>query len=189
MDKLTYRKMKLLDIMLSNCKECPLHSNGKLLPYWTNSYNGYFIIAESPGKTEISTKESFSGLTGDILWPIMNKIGIKKEECFVINSVQCLVMNGNKLGKPSDLHKEKCNQWIRKYFKVLKPKKILLFGNHALKTMLNEWGIMKLNGCMTKENIYGNNVNVCRSVHPSMGLYKPENRKLLEHSIRIYYES
>ena len=188
MNNLTYRKLKLLDIMLSSCNNCDLHQYGKLLPYWTKKYNGYFIVAESPGKNEIQTKESFTGLTGEILWPIMKKIGIDKEQCFIINSVQCLVMNGNKLGKPSDLHKEKCNQWIRKYFKVLKPKKILLFGNHAIKTVMNEWGIMKLNGCVTNEVLWDLPVNVCRCVHPSMGLYKPENRKLLEHGITMYYD-
>ena len=56
-------------------------------------------------------------------------------------------------------------------------------GNYACHTILNEWGITKLNGLLTSENVCGIDVNVIRSFHPFAMVYnknKGNIRKVLK---------
>lgn len=182
--------MELLDREVLNCTDCGLHKNGRCKPYWTNEYKGYFICGEAPGKNEVDSNEPFIGTAGNKLWECAAQFGIRKEECFIVNSTNCRPINGNKNGKPTELQRDRCRMWIRKYFKILQPEKILLLGNYAMHTIIDEWGIMKKydGGLLTNEIIYGKSVNVVRSVHPSMCIYqgKAGKNKLLK-SLEVFY--
>jgi len=186
------RMLNLLDEQISNCKFCNLHVNGRCNPYWTEKYNGWFICGEAPGKEEILNNEPFIGTAGNKLWECMSLFKIFKEECFIINSANCRPVDGNKNGKPTELQRDRCREWLRKYFKVLQPNKILLLGNYAMHTFIGEWGIMSKyenNNLLTNKNIFGINVNVVKSVHPSMCIYQGEKGKeKLIKSIELFYE-
>lgn len=185
------RMLELLDKEILKCTACGLHTNGRCKPFWTNEYQGYFICGEAPGKNEVETNEPFIGTAGNKLWECAGKFGIKKEQCFIINSANCRPVNGNKNGKPTELQRDRCREWIRKYFKVLQPNKVLLLGNYAMHTFVNEWGIMQKydENLLTNESVYGINVNIIRSVHPSMCIYQGDagKNKLLK-SLELYYE-
>lgn len=173
------KMLKLLDNQILSCKDCNLYKGGHCKPYWTKEYNGYFICGEAPGKNEVDKNEPFIGAAGGKLWDCMKQYGIAKEECFIINSANCRLVNGNKNGKPSEFHRDTCRKWIRKYFKILQPDKILLLGNFAMHTFVDEWGILKKyeNNLFTNEVIFDKNVDVVRSVHPSMCIYRGEDGK------------
>ncbi|MFW6014802.1 MAG: uracil-DNA glycosylase family protein [bacterium] len=186
------RMLELLDQQILNCSDCGLYVNGRCKPFWTPKYNGYFICGEAPGKQEIENNEPFIGSAGEKLWICMKEFNITKEECFIINSTNCRPLNGNKNGKPSQLQMDRCKLWIRKYFKVLEPQKIILLGNYALSTFLNEWGILKFyeeDNLFTEEIIYGKNIKVVKSLHPSMCIYKGEwGKERLKDSIKLFSE-
>lgn len=185
------RMLEILDDQILSCKSCYLHKGGKCKPYWTNKYKGYFVCGEAPGKNEVENNEPFIGIAGEKLWEAMGEYGIKKEECFIINSANCRPVNGNKNGKPSELHRDTCREWIRKYFKILNPEKVILLGNFAMHTFIGEWGIMNKydDKLYSIEEVFDKNIHVVRSVHPSMCIYRGEDgkNKLLK-SIGKYYE-
>ena len=186
------RILTLLDEKVLQCEMCSLHKNGRCKPFWTYGYRGYFIIGEAPGKNEVDSNEPFIGSAGNKLWECAAKFGIEKEHCFIINSTNCRPVNGNRNGKPTELQMDRCREWLRKYLKILQPKKILLLGNYAMYTFLNEWGIMKKyenGGLITEENRFGQDIKVVRSVHPSMCIYQGEagKEKLLK-SLELFYE-
>ena len=168
-----YKLLKLLDKQIQNCQLCDLYKNGRTKPFWTNQAK-YMMILESPGKQEVLNNEVLIGKTGKLFWLLIEEAGLNKNDFLIMNSVNCRVMNGNKQGKPSNYHLTTCNAWLRKYIKVLRPEKIILFGNYAIRTILDEWGISKYNGIKSKKCLYGTiDSEVLRCYHPSACLYNP----------------
>ncbi len=187
------KMLNLLDQQILSCTGCKLHENGRCKPYWTEKYNGYFICGEAPGKQEIDFNEPFIGAAGNKLWECANIFNIKKEECFIINSTNCRPVKDNKNGKPTDLQMERCKNWLRKYFKILQPDKILLLGTYALSTFINETVIMKFyaeGNLLTNEMIFDKNIKVIKSLHPSMCIYQGSTgKRRLKKSLELFYES
>lgn len=97
------------------------------------------IIGEVPDETEVRDNKPFSGTKGDMFWKIMAEHQLTKREFLILYAVQCrVVKKGNKTGHPSEMHRNLCRDWIRKYMKVLKPEKIMLMGNFAINTITGE---------------------------------------------------
>ena len=183
--------LEILDQQISHCEFCNLYKGGRCKPYWTTDYKGYFIIGEAPGKNEVESNEPFIGNAGNHLWNIAEEFGIYKKHCFIINSANCRPVNGNKNGKPSELHRDRCRDWIRKYFKVLQPERVLLLGNYAIHTMTGDWGVNKFypDKMFTTETIYDINVDVIRSVHPANCIYRgDEGKEKLRKSFKLFME-
>jgi len=182
MERRTERMMKLLEQQLRACRKCTLHMNGKALPYWTVDYKGIAIVGEAPGREEIETNTPFCGRAGKILMEVLERHGIQREHCLIINSVNCRPVEGLKNGKPSALHLETCRPWINKYFGVLKPKKVLLLGNYALGTILEEDGITSKNATLLERD----GVSYVKSVHPAYAIYAQEKGlQMLEKSVLL----
>lgn len=181
------KMLEILDSQIQKCTECILHENGRAKPYWTEN-SRYMMVLEAPGKEEVENNEVIIGKTGRMLWDIMAEYQLTKEMFLIINSVNCRPMNGNKNGKPSEYHRKCCNPWLRKYIKVFKPKKIILFGNYAINTLLGEWGISKFytgNILLTEEKIFDIKLNVIRSYHPSALIYDKKKEDDLRKSIKL----
>lgn len=146
------------------------------------------MILEAPGKEEVENNEVIIGKTGRMLWEIMAEYQLTKEMFLILNSVNCRVMNGNKNGKPSEYHRYCCRPWLIKYFRVFRPKKLILFGNYAMHTILGEWGISKFyteNFLLTEERFSDINISVIRSYHPSALIYDKKKEDDLRKSIEL----
>ena len=190
MNKLTYRKLKILDGQIQCCKDCNLYENGRAKPYWSEK-SKYMLILEAPGKEEVENNETLIGKTGRMFWDMMTEYQFLKEHFIILNSVNCRVMNGNKNGKPSELHRDCCRKWIKAYIGVFKPEKIMLLGNYAIHTMTNEWGVgefYKKDKLLTESDIFGIDTKLIRSYHPSAMIYNKEREKELRKSIELLKE-
>ena len=53
------------------------------------------IVAEKPSTDEISTGEPLTGPTGQVLMRMLNRIGLKREEVYLTNSVKSFDTVGN----------------------------------------------------------------------------------------------
>ena len=177
--------LELLDGLIDECKECPLHLNGKALPYWT-PISQYLIIGEAPGKDEVDDGEPFVGRSGKNLWDALGKYGFRREEFGIINRVQCRPVVNNKNGKPTQQQMNTCQKWVRKFIKCLEPRAILLLGNYAKSLVDGEnFGIEKSNGKSMRfpfelageKRLYG-----ILSVHPAVCIYDGQDgvEKLLK---------
>jgi uracil-DNA glycosylase family 4 len=184
----TKRMLYLLDGMVEKCELCSLYQNGRAKPYWTENYEGYFIVGEAPGKDEIANGEPFIGKAGSILWDIMNSYGYKKEQFLMINSVNCRPVVAKRNGKPTEEQMHTCREWISKYLGVLKPFRGILLGSYAAQTMLNiKDSVIAFNASVA--TIRMNDINtplvpVIRSVHPAYSIYSEEGKVLLEESVK-----
>lgn len=165
--------LELLDGMISECTKCTLYSGGRTKPYWT-PMSIYGAVGEAPGKQEVEDNEPFVGKAGDILGEVMSKHGFRKEQFLIINSVNCRPLVDGRNGKPNIEQTESCYQWIRKYFTVLKPEKIITFGNFAKGTMGGSYsGIVSQNGNFFQNEHF--TVPMIASVHPAYCIYNEED--------------
>lgn len=173
------RMLTLLDAQIQSCERCNLYVNGRAKPFWT-SETKYAMGLEAPSKEEIENNEPIIGKTGRFFWDLMSEFQFLKKMFLIFNSANCRVLNGNKNGKPSEYHRDCCRDWNRKYLKIVEPKKLILFGNYAIHTITGEWGVSKLSGTSSIENIFGIDMEVIRCYHPSSVIYD----KSKEESIR-----
>lgn len=181
--------LELLDDQVLSCKDCTLHHNGgRCKPHWTIS-SKYAILGEAPGADEVKFNEPFYGKAGTILWDVLAEFDLCKDDFVIVNSVNCRPVKESDRGwvnsKPDEYHQAMCRKWYRKYFKVVKPRKMLVFGNYAMGTLINEFsGIIKHNA----ESFYHKEFEMpyVLSIHPAFCIYDPDGKPLLEHSIKVF---
>jgi DNA polymerase len=184
MNDKTKRMLELLDGQIQGCTLCDLYRNGRCKPYWSEE-SKYAIILEAPGKDEIDNNTPVIGKAGKILWETMDFFDLKREDFLIINSVNCRPVEGNKNAKPTDEELSLCRCWLRKYIKVLQPKKMIISGNYSLFTMTGEKGIMSKNG--QSGFCFEFQVPVVYSVHPAMSLYNAsKGKEKLYESIKAF---
>lgn len=161
------RMLELLDEQLLDCKECGLWTGGASKPYWTVN-SKYAAIGEAPGEEEVNT-EPFIGKAGKHLWRIMKAHGFKKADFLIVNTVNCRpIDNQDRNTKPTKDQCEECFPFVRKYLKIVRPKKVILLGNFAVGTFTGEYtGILQKNGM----KFYTDFGPFILSVHPSVCIY------------------
>lgn len=186
MDRKTKRLLELLDNQIVECVACTLFHNGRCKPYWTPE-SKYAMVLEAPGKTEIEENIPVIGTAGRHLWDMAEYFGYKREDFLIINSVNCRPVVGNKNGKPTYFQTELCRVWVRKYLKVFKPEKMIIFGAYALFTLLNKNGIMKESGSVEFDEEF--DTPIAKSIHPAMIIYnKTRGKQMLYDGFQAFKE-
>jgi len=183
-------RLKILDEYIQKCKKCPrLRSNGMAIPYW-NIKSRYLALAEAPGKEEVEQKTPLIGPAGDIFIKGIRKLGLKREDFVLLNSVQCRPVVGGRNGKPTCDEIINCRFWINKYIKVSKPEKILAMGNYAVYSLFGTGnslgGIMASSGKFIGDY---KNIPVYACIHPASLLYHNDNLTLFRKSLNKFKEA
>jgi DNA polymerase len=187
---LTNKQLRILELLCSQIKECircNLHHGGRCRPFYTPA-SKYVIIGEAPGAQEVRQNAPFSGQAGKILWETIYNNKLKIIDFAIINSVNCRPTDGYKNTKPTLYDVKACQQWIRKFIKVIKPEKVLILGNYAMETMLGRiTGITKFNATDGTLTEYDNTPYLI-SVHPAYAIYnKDKGQQMLNESIKEFY--
>lgn len=184
------RMLELLDKKVDKCRECDLKPNGTAIPHWT-SYSQYAIIGEAPGANEVREQTPFIGAAGKILTDTLWKVGFNSRDFLIINTVQCRPVRGNANGKPNETQIKKCQSYLRKYLKVIRPEKILCLGNYAKYIFTgNLQGILRERGHFMEGEIGdGYSFPVLFTVHPAYCIYnREEGMEFLYKDISLFKE-
>lgn len=178
------------DKHIQQCIRCDLHKNGHCKPFWT-TVSRYMMVLEAPGKDEIIENEPVVGIAGQKLWTEMDKFNLYKNDFFIINATNCRPVVGNRNGKPTLEQMNKCRDWIHLYFNIIQPKHVMVFGNYATQTLLNESsGITEKNAKTISGKIFDKTVNITYSVHPACMIYRGvTGKKEIQDAISSFKES
>jgi len=188
---LTNKQVKLLTLLdkqIQSCTECGLYENGRCKPYWTEN-SEYVMVLEAPGRDEIPQNTPVVGNAGKQLWIIADHLSLPREKFLIINTVNCrpLIPNTNKNGKPTQQQALACRKWVRKYIKVLSPKKGIVMGSYSLFTIFEQDGIMSRNSTVEFSKEFG--IEFVKSIHPAMCIYNGERGKsMLLRSLEVFEE-
>jgi len=192
LSKKQIRLLQLLDTQFVNCKKCTLYPNGMAKPLW-NPFNRFAIIGEAPGFNEVRGGEPFVGEAGKILTDNILKLGFKRSDFLIINSVNCRCVKAgtNANGKPTRSQLHACQDWLRKYLKVVNPEKILCLGNFAKYYFTESWdGIMSQRGTFRQYKLdeTSRDFPVLFTIHPAFLIYQEERIKELQADLALFKE-
>ena len=91
------------------------------------------IVGEAPGFNEDMQGKPFVGAAGKLLETLLTQIGLSRESVYITNVLKCRPPQNR---DPMPHEAEACLPFLRRQFKLLQPKVVLVLGRHALERML-----------------------------------------------------
>jgi uracil-DNA glycosylase family 4 len=123
--------------MYEVCKTPVMNGEGAEHPVWE-------FVGEAPGKTEDEQGYPFCGDAGKLTRETLEGIGYNLQKCRFTNVVRCRPPDNNLQKWPKAV--EHCRPHILREIHATNPKVVVLFGNHAIKSILKKTGILTLHG-------------------------------------------
>lgn len=91
------------------------------------------VVGESPGPPDIDSGKPFMGPAGQMLERILGSIGLKREECFLTNTVK-MICSGDEI-TPDVL--SFFTPYLHRELAVVRPRVIIAFGNTPTRALLH----------------------------------------------------
>jgi uracil-DNA glycosylase family 4 len=130
---------------IATCTKCPLYSTAlNPVPGEGNPNADFMCVGEAPGATEDETGRPFVGAAGQLLTKILEAIGLRREDVFIVNVLKHRPP-GNRNPAPDEV--TACSPYLVRQIELVKPKVILALGTFAAQTLLDtKTSIGKLRG-------------------------------------------
>lgn len=125
------------------------------------------ILGESPGKTELKLKRPFVGRSGKFLDKVLKANKLDRKKIYITSVLKTLPK------RITEKEVEKQKPILQKQIGLIKPKKIILLGNLALKTVLGLKPITEYHGEIIKKE----GITYIPTFHPSAAMRFPKVRK------------
>lgn len=172
----TQRKERIEEIntQIKNCQNCPLAKSKKNPVYGEGSLNASLMfVGEAPGVEEDLQGRPFVGEAGRLLTRLIEKMGFKREDVYITNTVKCHPP-GNR--DPFESEISICFDYLKREIEIISPQVIMTLGRVATYTLMGMQGkikdlhISKLRG----KAFFYNQIPVIPTFHPA---YLLRNRK------------
>lgn len=169
----------------SKCQKCDLYQKAQSVcligdgPYPAE----IAFIGEAPGFREDNINKPFSGKAGKlVLDVILNKLDISRKEVYITNAVHCRPPENR---TPNNDEIRACRDWLMKELSYVRPKKLVVMGGVAAKSITNMYNLSVKSVVGKKRTIefsWGN-TEVQFTYHPAFILRRPYMRKYFEEHI------
>ncbi len=167
------KQLEQIAAEIAKCAVCSTAGKGKLVPGEGSSNADVIFVGEAPGKQEVITGRPFIGRAGKVLRELIASMGLATEDVFITSAVKYLPKN---YVTPKQFDIEHGRTHLYKQLKVIKPKVIVLLGNVAAQSVLNQkFYIAKQHG----EFISQDGLLYFISYHPAAPLYSPKLREVI----------
>ena len=130
----------------ANCTKCELGKTRTKSVFSAGVPNHkLMLIGEAPGYWEDQKGEPFVGKAGQLLDKIFESVGLSRQkDVYICNTLKCRPPDNR---NPLPKEKEACKEFLDIQVNVLKPRIILLCGNIAVQSFIeNSRGITKVRG-------------------------------------------
>lgn len=117
-----------------DCTRCVLHKTAQTVCLMGRGPipSDVMFIGEAPGYREDEEGKPFQGDAGVILDDVCSALGFNfRKEAYTTNTVRCRPPNNK---TPLKSQSDACSKWMRKEFRIVKPKFVLLLGKTAMRT-------------------------------------------------------
>lgn len=159
---------------IARCEKCKLSQSRKNPVFGEGSlYAKILFIGEAPGVEEDIEGKPFVGEAGKLLTSLIEKMGFKREEVYITNTVKC---HPPKNRTPLEEEIGSCIDYLHREIELISPKVIMTLGKvatYALKGMegkLKDLEISKIRGKV----FFFREIPVIPTFHPA---YLLRNRK------------
>ena len=104
----------------------------------------WLVIGEAPGADEDQQGEPFVGRAGRLLTPMLQAVGLQREQVFIANILKCRPPENR---DPTPTEASHCRPFLERQIALIQPRIILAVGRIAAQNLLNtETPIGKLRG-------------------------------------------
>ena len=162
-----------LEESIKNCEKCKLCKERTNIVFGIGNKNAdIMFIGEGPGADEDNQGIPFVGKAGKLMNQAFLGLGIDRKKVYITNIVKC---RPPKNRTPEKDEVEACIGYLKKQIEIIRPEKIVLLGNTALKSIFgNEYSITLSRGkWIDKEEI-----KYLPTFHPA-ALLRDESKKIL----------
>ncbi len=163
-----------------DCKRCKLYKNAQssCLIGEGEYPNDIAIIGESPSFKGDNLSRVFVGKAAKrILIPLLEKLGLDRSEVYLTNALHCFPGKDKKKLDNDEI--KACRYWLMKELRYVKPKKIIVMGGVAAKSILNKYNL-SIKSIVGKKKVIEmewGEVEVQFTYHPGFILQKPYMEK------------
>lgn len=172
-------KIRQKVIECTKCDLCKTRTNS--VPGKGRFESDVIFVGEAPGRNEDLKGEPFVGVAGKKLSLALEYAGISRDEVYITNTVKCRPPNNR---VPNKTEKEKCQEYIQKEIKIIKPKIICVLGNTAFGSILGGTEITKYRGKVGKKD----NQLYFITIHPAATIYNQAMIEVLKKDIKKLFE-
>lgn len=178
-------QLAVLNEQVKDCTSCLLHQWRKNTVFGEGNVQADVVICgEAPGQTEDETGRPFVGRAGKLLDNMIQSMGLKREDVFILNVCKCRPP-GNR--RPSPIEMEKCKYYLANQLFIIKPKVIIALGNTALGALTGkDSGITKRCGEWETEEVSQlvDRPKLMPCYHPSALLRNPKWKEPAWHALQ-----
>lgn len=165
-------ELEKIEEEVKKCNKCKLCQSRKNTVFGEGNPNAKIMfIGEGPGADEDLQGLPFVGKAGKLMNQAFLGIGIKREEVYIANIVKCRPPQNR---TPESDEIISCVEYLKKQIMIVKPEKIVLLGNTALKAVFgNEYNISSVRGKWIEKK----GIKYMPTFHPA-ALLRDESKKI-----------
>lgn len=163
-----------LEIECKQCRKCQLCEGRTNLVFGIGKKDAdIMLIGEGPGENEDLQGQPFVGRSGQLLDKFLESVDLSRNKnVYIANMVKCRPPK-NRDPKPEE--QDMCIDWLRKQFKIIRPKIIVCVGRISAQRLINpNFKVTKEHGVFVEKN----GVLMMSTFHPAAILRNPNNKEL-----------
>jgi DNA polymerase len=163
-----------------HCQQCRLHESRTQVVFGTGNPQAELVfVGEAPGRDEDEQGEPFVGQAGQLLTRIIEAIGLRREQVYILNVIKCRPPN-NRNPLPDEL--SACRSILQAQLGCLQPRVICALGNFAAQALLQtEEKISRLRGRLHRLG----NIQVMPTYHPAYLLRNPHAKRAVWEDMQL----
>jgi uracil-DNA glycosylase family 4 len=161
-----------LQAYLADCARCKLAGSRQRIVFGSgNPHADLMFVGEAPGREEDEQGIPFVGAAGQLLSKIIEAMGMKREDVFIVNTVLCRPPNNR---NPEQDEVAACRPFLREQIRLVAPRVIVTLGTFAAHAILEtDEPISRLRGRW--QSAHG--ARVMPTFHPAYLLRSPQHKK------------
>ena len=165
---------------IKQCKNCELHKKRFQVVLGKGNLKAkILLIGEAPGKNENVIGDPFVGLAGTKLDELLEKVNLKRDDIFIMNSCFCWTGDGNP--DPTEEQLQACFPHVLEILEYIKPEYVMPMGNIALATITGRIKISSHRGRFVKPRaeLAHLGFKVYPTFHPASMLHNHMNKSFI----------
>ncbi|HEY6147352.1 MAG TPA: uracil-DNA glycosylase [Thermoanaerobaculia bacterium] len=168
----SFRDLAGLERFLRGCPRCKLSRTRTQIVFGQgNARARLMFIGEAPGREEDEQGQPFVGRAGQLLTKIIEAIGMKREDVYIVNVLKCRPPNNR---NPEADEIDACRPFLEEQIRLISPRAIVTLGTFAAQAVLEtDEPIGRLRGRWRTMR----GVRVMPTFHPAFLLRSPERKK------------
>ena len=161
-----------LQKFLDGCARCKLSGSRQRIVFGSGNPKAELLfVGEAPGREEDEQGIPFVGAAGQLLSKIIEAMGLKREDVFIVNTVLCRPPD-NRNPEPDEV--AACRPFLREQIRLVAPRVIVTLGTFAAQAILEtDEPISRLRGRWQAAH----GARVMPTFHPAYLLRSPQHKK------------